>query len=819
MHVFIPVTYNAPLGGLQAHVRVQVEALLRSGHECTVMCKPGPFAEILRALPINVLETTFETPKRDAERAAAAGTYDLVHAHPFNSQIVGLEVARAQQIPFIITYHGMYAANLPSFVDDTDLVISVSAAVRDYLIKSTGCPAERIVVIPNGVDTNVFAPQNVDLIAMAQQYPPLASSQPQPRDRRVFFVSRMDEDKAFILDVVRECWDDLERRRAFDIAWWVAGDGTLRGEMEARAAEFNEAAGRELITFLGWQDEAALPALYSACHLAIAPGRSALESMACATPVIALGSKGYVGLIDSDAALLGVYGNFGGFGQKHDEYVPGTAARDVDRIIYDEHEQRRLGELSQRLISTYFRQSDLDAAILQHYELACRLTPRNVRPSGKSVAVSLPALSFSTADTPRQLSGTWTCPPDKLEAIGVSQAGELELRFDLAESEKVYLQSDSGAFSAPPRHADSWPIEPNRTYELQLSARVAAGKPEVRMWVIEYDAQQRLADSVLLIQEGDNRVTVRTTDSSSCFRVAFRLAGTGAVTLGPIQLFEIETDPDRLVPAPTSLLRSAEIGDYHDYAGENLVFVIGPPRSGTTWVLNLLRSHPDVIAADVDNLDARFSDAKTLETNVFNDTRPFSDAQIKRKFHLLSQQHPGKIIAEKTPVHLLFADRIRRVFPRAALVLTERDGRDVATSLVNVGRDHSAWWKGAPSNVRDAAALWKRYAEAALRCMKRHEPLRIRYETILESPREELVRLQTALGLRLDVLDEQIDACRDGKNIPIPGVFREGKTGGWRGLFSDQDLRDFLDVTGDLLVQFGYEIEPAEQPQASSQTH
>jgi hypothetical protein len=36
-------------------------------------------------------------------------------------------------------------------------------------------------------------------------------------------------------------------------------------------------------------------------------------------------------------------------------------------------------------------------------------------------------------------------------------------------------------------------------------------------------------------------------------------------------------------------------------------------------------------------------------------------------------------------------------------------------------------------------------------------------------------------------------------------TFRSGKTGGWRGHFTDQHKKLFKDVAGDLLVRLGYE--------------
>jgi|GEM_PF-4716183 len=229
------------------------------------------------------------------------------------------------------------------------------------------------------------------------------------------------------------------------------------------------------------------------------------------------------------------------------------------------------------------------------------------------------------------------------------------------------------------------------------------------------------------------------------------------------------------------------------FLGENLVFVLGAPRSGTTWVLKLLSEHPDVVAADVDNLGIRKSDAQTLETGIFESD--VSDAEIRKRFWSLAMRNDGKAVVEKTPVHLMHVDRIKRVFPRAALVLVRRNGRDNFASMLAAGRDKGSWWKGAPSTAKAAAELWRDYAVAASRCEGCYNPLVIRYEQ-LHFVRQALVDLLGNLGLRTDPAAKMFSACEGGKNIPIKGVFRRGRVGGWVDDLKGADLETFEVVAG-----------------------
>jgi glycosyltransferase involved in cell wall biosynthesis len=805
MHVLIPVFFTAPLGGLQAHVRRQAEALLRAGHRCTVVCKPGPFAESIRALPISVIETSFENPDEGAALADQANRYDLVHAHPFRSSAVGLEVARRQRLPFIVTFHGTYLEQIADYAEEVDLLIAVSPAIRDHLVQNNALPASRTAVIPNGVDTDTFHPAEVGWDDLARAVPALRDLAPDADRLRILFVSRLDTDKQFMLDVLQETWAEMESRRALDLTWWVAGDGTLRPQLEAAAAAINQRARRQLITFLGWQSEATLAKLYSSCRLAIAPGRSALEGMACGKPVIAMGSKGYVGLIDSDAALQGIYGNFGGFGRKHESYLPGSMFRDIDRVIYDEQTIVGLGRLSLSIVNAYFRQDELDRVLLRTYEFARTLTPRRASRGDEQLLIACPVPGFLDPARPGQLSSAYSYPKASNRSLKLSATGAAVVRYDLADQEAFYLHSGSGGFASPPADKEAYPMKHRQAYVVNASLQVLSGRPRVTLWLVEYGEARRLKHATLELRPGENRLRVRTSEETACFRLAFRFSGSGAVVLSPPRLFEQQAGTSASPRRPPPVLRVPARPDFHSYAGENLVFIIGPPRSGTTWLLNLLRNHPCVLAATVDNLDVRMDDRTTLETNIFNDNRPFTDMQIKHRFYKLSQANPGKVIVEKTPVHLLFVDRIRGIFPSAALVLTERDGRDIVASLIEVGRDKSAWWSGAPDTVVEAAKLWREYAEAAIDCIAHQGPYVVRYEELLVHPRAELSRLQSALGLSDQTVDEQIEAARDGKGIPIPGVFRGGRSGGWRRVFTDHDVDAFKRIAGDLLVRLGYE--------------
>jgi hypothetical protein len=715
-------------------------------------------------------------------------------------------VARKQGIPFLLTFHGTYLDSLNMYKNDVDFIITVSDAIRDHLSKSVSFPVDRIITIPNGVETSLFHRTNSNWDEVVQLYPVLADKSFSNEDRRILFVSRFDKDKKFIVDMVKETWKKVKETKAFDIVWLVVGNGTLRTDLEASASEINFLAGREIIIFMGWQNEESLARLYNACHLTVGPGRCVIESMACGTPAVAVGSKGYVGLIDKSSFTKGVYENFGGFGSKHDFHRADAMFSDIDRVIYDDHTLYSLGHLSEQTVKTFFRQKDLDDRLLRLYHLCCAFPPQKLCEENIWVDLSYPALSFSDINDSNSLSRAWAFPRNNKQFdLSISEDGYLMVDCEMLENDKFYLVNDSAGFSAPPLDVLRLKIESNGYYEVSLNANISSKTLNVQLWIIEYGNDERIAHSKIVLKEGMNKIEMRSSPRTSCFKAALRFSGRGRVKLSPIRIRQYKSIQNPSGVTPKSIKRIFHLRNFHDFQGENLVFIFGPPRSGTTWVLKLLQEHPDVIAATEENLNAKINILPTLETNIFNDNRPFTNNQIKNKFYRLAQRHPGKAIVEKTPVHLFFVDRIRRIFPKAAVVLTERDGRDIVTSIVNVGRDSDAWWKGAPDTVDGATRLWKRYAKEALLCMESHYPFVIRYERLIENTLDELSNLIIALGLSLHHVKKQIDACRDGKNISIRGVFREGKSGNWKRQLSKSDVKTFKEIAGDILLRLGYE--------------
>ena len=800
MRVFIPVFFNAPLGGLQAHVQAQCKALQHSGNEAVVMCKPGPFSLKLEEQGVTVLKSDFSSIELSVESAIAAGPFDIVHAHPFKSRKVGLKVAQTLELPLIVTFHGNYLDDISSWDQYADTIICVSPALRDNIVSRNILPASKILLLTNSVDTRIYYPRIRD---NAQDTIKSSSTSSATDEPRVAIASRFDEDKKFIIDLLKKTWQLCEEKRAFDIYWMVAGHGTLLEEIVRQAEELNQAACKQLVSFHGWLDEEALAEFYNQADLCVGPGRCALEAMACAKPVIALGSQGYVGLLENSVFQEGLYTNFGGLGSNSVNDILESMFHDIDRIVYDREYMVTLGMKSADLVNAFFSQEKLDAELLALYSSLQR--PRSSSLKKLYTDVTSETWAYYSSSLGDKLNPLWHnhCENNSL-MLSPAKNGHLNATCSFKNDDKAYLSIDGTAFSQPSNSTGLFTLDPGMVYKLEISYSNTSGNPGVSAWLIEYSDSKRIKHSSQNLKDGLNIVRFVTSPRTSSFRFMLRFSGEGTAIVSKFKLYRRNNVMSVL---SCTNKRSVDISSFSQYAGQNLVFVLGAPRSGTTWVLKVLEEHPDVVAATVDNLDAKINDNITLETNIFNSTRPFTDAHIRWKFYQLSLRNPGKVIVEKTPIHLLFADRIRDVFSEAVFVLILRDGRDVVNSLLHVGRDTNSFWKGAPDTLEKAATLWNKYANAAINCINVHNPMEIRYEDLVDEPVGSFSQQFSKLGLSLETVGGCVESSNAGKNIPILKVFREGYYGSWKNEFTRKELDVFMSIAGENLLSLGYSAE------------
>lgn len=197
------------------------------------------------------------------------------------------------------------------------------------------------------------------------------------------------------------------------------------------------------------------------------------------------------------------------------------------------------------------------------------------------------------------------------------------------------------------------------------------------------------------------------------------------------------------------------------------VFIVGAPRSGTTWLLSLLEHHPQCLAVTPQALGIT-PPRPTKETGIF--LRGLSSREIVDRF---SRLPTNRVPVEKTPGHLLQVGRIKRVFPGARVVLVRRDPKDVIWSMLQ----KNEFWQGSPRTLSEAVSLYTEFAQAAA-IYSGYDAV-VDYAALWENPTKVLARLLSELRLDPQPAADLVAKAHAGSSLPtsLAAVYREGTPG------------------------------------------
>ena len=296
----------------------------------------------------------------------------------------------------------------------------------------------------------------------------------------------------------------------------------------------------------------------------------------------------------------------------------------------------------------------------------------------------------------------------------------------------------------------------------------------------------------------------------------------------------------------------------------SIVFIVGCPRSGTSWTRNIFNQRRDVVSTTESQFYPfvyaplkrhglwslrgwgavlggdlcrrvrkkfvgihyfiRLADFYALLDQIFTQMKsdPNSTVEtvtgkiVQRIYFNYFQAHggnSGKVFVEKTPQHLRYAKLMLQHFPDAKLIEVIRDGRDVCVSL----QMRSVHIRDFPKNRAGQIALWMEFIELGLAL--RSEPdfagqiHHIHYEQLQKNRIDQIAKLFRFAGLQFDdALVENIFQRTDIESIPDrhrgPTLHvRKGDVGDWRNHFSAEDEAMFKEKVGDLFQRIGYRFD------------
>ncbi|MEQ8965766.1 MAG: glycosyltransferase family 4 protein [Azospirillaceae bacterium] len=228
--------------------------------------------------------------RRLADLIRARGV-DLVHVRSRAPAWSALAAARRTGVGLVSTVHNDYGAGTRlkrlynSAMVRADRVIAISPYVERYLTATYDVPAERIRVVPRGIDPDRFAPESVG----AERVAALATAWRVPDEARVIVLPARVTDRKGHLVLI----DALARLGRTDVVALFVGETAGRERYVARITERTEAAGvSDRIRLTGHCED--LPAAMKLADIVCLPtrrpegfGRVYVEAARMGRPVVA----------------------------------------------------------------------------------------------------------------------------------------------------------------------------------------------------------------------------------------------------------------------------------------------------------------------------------------------------------------------------------------------------------------------------------------------------------------------------------------------------------------------------------------------------
>ena len=217
------------------------------------------------------------------------------------------------------------------------------------------------------------------------------------------------------------------------------------------------------------------------------------------------------------------------------------------------------------------------------------------------------------------------------------------------------------------------------------------------------------------------------------------------------------------------------------YRRQNIIFLVGCPRSGTTFLQSLLAAHSQIYSPPESKffqyLVPEFEDqprryqyglvSRRLSPRMkafFADelhrpellshlsklpVRSLYTRQFMQILHGLKREAGKTILLEKTPEHINHIDDIEKYVRGAKFIHLVRQGTDVIASLYEVTRKHPEWW-GGEWPLDWCIYRWNQAIEMTQKNIHKPNHIAIGYESLVENSSTSLLRLCDFIGIEFE---------------------------------------------------------------------
>lgn len=338
------------IGGISPHVYFLSKSLSKNGAEVYVVtCDfPGaPSHEIVDGVKVYRIDS-YKNPSPDfaswvylmninmqkeaAHLANELGGIDVFHAHDWLVATAGIGLKHVFRKPLIVTMHsteigrrdGLHTAT-EHMIHETEAwltyeawkVICCSNYMTSHVRWAFGLPNDKLVMVPNGVNTEMYDKINQSGLSEFRRKYAL------PEEKIVLFVGRLVYEKGVhvLVNAIPRIIDKVNAK------FVIVGNGYMKDQL----LSIVKSMGLEhKVLFAGFLDEADLVKLQKCADVSVVPslfepfGIVALEAMAAQSPVVVSDTGGLSEIVDHDLTGVKVYPN-----------NPDSLAWGITRVLLD----------------------------------------------------------------------------------------------------------------------------------------------------------------------------------------------------------------------------------------------------------------------------------------------------------------------------------------------------------------------------------------------------------------------------------------------------------------------------------------------------
>lgn len=379
--------YPYVIGGIGVHAREMSKSQAKLGHQVTILttsmadkmpdsqdgfriaCFKNGMNLLGNTISSELLFKLFQVRKN----------YDIIHAHShlyFSTNICAL-VRRIGSSPLVITNHGMMSSSAPDWfnllylktlgkwtLNTADKIICYTEEEKKKLIEILNINESKIVVIPNGIDTDMFCPGPRDHVADTIN---------------LLCVSRFVRGKG-VEYVVRAIGILVKERPNLHLT--LVGEGPERD----RICELIESLGlNDNVSIIDFVPYDRMPRVFQDSDIFVLPSlhegvpRTALEAMSCGLPVVISDFSHLRDLIDGGGLM---------FPKKDVQAL----ANNLRILIGDDDKRTRMGQIARERIVREYSWEKTVSGTLQLYQKVI---------SGTSSAGSMPVPAPQIRCNPR----------------------------------------------------------------------------------------------------------------------------------------------------------------------------------------------------------------------------------------------------------------------------------------------------------------------------------------------------------------------------------------------------------------------------------